>query len=66
MRGSEIPQDCKGFPGGTSGKEPPANAGDVKDAGWIPGLEDPLAEEVAIHSSILLGESPWTEALYSP
>ena len=47
-------------------KNTPANAGAAKDAGWIPGLEDPLAKEVAIHSSILLGESPWTEALYSP
>ena len=26
-----------GFPGGTSSKEPPANAGDVGDAGSIPG-----------------------------
>ena len=25
------------FPGGASGKEPPANAGDAKDAGLIPG-----------------------------
>ena len=29
-----------GFPGGTSGKEknPPANAGDIRDMGSIPGL----------------------------
>ena len=26
-----------GFPGGTSGKEPPANAGDMRDIGLIPG-----------------------------
>ena len=26
-----------GFPSGTSGKEPPANAGDVRDMGLIPG-----------------------------
>ena len=25
------------FPGGTSGKNPPANIGDTGDAGWIPG-----------------------------
>jgi hypothetical protein len=25
------------FPGGTSGKNPPANIGDTVDAGWIPG-----------------------------
>ena len=28
-----------GFPGGASGKEPPANAGDVRDEGSIPELE---------------------------
>ena len=28
-----------GFPGGTSGKEPPANAGDMRDFGLIPGSE---------------------------
>ena len=28
----------KGFPGGTSGKEPTANAGDIREAGSIPGL----------------------------
>ena len=27
-----------GFPGGASGKEPPANAGDIRDVGWIPAL----------------------------
>ena len=27
-----------GFPGGASGKEPPASAGDVRDMGAIPGL----------------------------
>ena len=30
-----------------------ANAGDVKDASSIPGLEDPLEKEMATHSSIL-------------
>ena len=28
----------KGFPGGTSDKEPTANAGDIREAGSIPGL----------------------------
>ena len=37
---------------------PPANAGDIKDAGWIPGLEDPLGKEVATHSSILAWRIP--------
>ena len=27
-----------GFPGGATGKELPANAGDVRDVGWIPRL----------------------------
>ena len=27
-----------GFPGGTSDKEPPANAEDVRDTHWVPGL----------------------------
>ena len=27
----------RGFPGGTSGKETPANAGDIRDVGLIPG-----------------------------
>ena len=29
----------KDFPGGTSGKNLPANAGVIRDAGWIPGSE---------------------------
>ena len=29
--------DCHGFPGGTNGKEH-TNAGDIRDAGSIPGL----------------------------
>ena len=28
-----------GFPGGAGGKEQPANAGDIRDMGLIPGLE---------------------------
>ena len=39
-------------------KNPSANAG---DAGLIPGLGDPLEEEMATHSSILDWEIPWTE-----
>ena len=44
-------------------KNPPANAGDRRDAGWIPGQvgspgqEDPLEKETATHSSIHL-ENP--------
>ena len=39
----------------------PANAGDIRDVGSIPGSEDPLEEEMAIHSSILAWRIPWTE-----
>ena len=39
-------------------KDPAANAGDV---GLIPGWEDPLEKEMAIHSSILARRIPWTE-----
>ena len=31
------------------------------DAGLIPGLEDPLEEEMATHPSILVWKIPWTE-----
>ena len=41
-------------------KNPPADAGDVRDAGLILGLEDPLEEGVATHSSILAWRIPWT------
>ena len=43
-----------GFPGGTVGQNPPAKADDAKDPGSIPGREDPLEKEMAIHSSILV------------
>ena len=37
-------------------KNPPANAGDLRDAGSVSGWEDPLEKGVAIHSSILAWE----------
>ena len=40
-------------------KNMPANAGDERDTGLIPGWEDPLEKEV--HSSILAWKIPWTE-----
>ena len=50
-------------------KNLPANAGYARDAGLIPGWEDSLEEEMAIHSNILawkthglkslVGYSPW-------
>ena len=42
-------------------KNPPANAGDVRDTGLIPGQEDPKEEVMATHSSILAWRIPWTE-----
>ena len=34
-------------------KNLPANAGDIRDTGSIPGSEDPLEKEIATHPSIL-------------
>ena len=42
-------------------KNPPASAGDVRDAVWSLGCEDPLEEGMAAHSSILAWRVPWTE-----
>ena len=42
-------------------KNPPANAGDKRDAGSIPGWESPLEEGMGTHSSILAWRIPWTE-----
>ena len=38
-------------------KNPPANAGDLRDSGW----EDPLEEGMATHCSIYAWRIPWTE-----
>ena len=45
-------------PGGSDGKASAYSAG---DPGLIPGQEDPLEKEIAIHSSILTWRIPWTE-----
>ena len=42
-------------------KNPPANAGNVRHAVQSLGLEDPLEEGMATHSSILAWRIPWTE-----
>ena len=39
----------------------PANAGDIREVVLSLGPEDPLEEEMAIHSSILAWRIPWTE-----
>ena len=45
-------------------KNPPANAGDTGDTGWIfLSWEDSLEEEMATHSSILATKITWTEDL---
>ena len=42
-------------------KNMPANTGDIRDVGSIPGQEDPLEKGMATHSSILAWRIPWTE-----
>ena len=42
-------------------KNLPANAGDLRDAGSIPGSEDPREEGKTTHSDILAWRVPWTE-----
>ena len=42
-------------------KNPPANAGDIRDVDLIPGWEGPLEEGMATLSRILAGRIPWTE-----
>jgi len=47
-----------GFSGGASGKEPTCQC---RRHRFNPDQEDPLEEEMAIHSSILVWRIPWTE-----
>ena len=50
-------------------KNQPANAGDIKDADWIPGSlhqDDFLEEGMVTHSSILAWKTPWTEEPHGP
>ena len=42
-------------------KNLPANAEDERETGLALGLEDPLEEGMATHSSILAWRIPWTE-----
>ena len=41
-------------------KNPPANAGDVRDTVLTPGSGRPL-EDMATHSSVLAWRMPWTD-----
>ena len=42
-------------------KNSPDNARSIRDVGLIPGLKDLLEKEMAIYSSSLAWEIPWTE-----
>ena len=42
-------------------KNLPANAGNIRDMGSIPGSGRSLEKEMAAHSSILAWKIPWTE-----
>ena len=42
-------------------KNLPASAGNIREAGSIPGSEDPLEKGTATHSSIPVWRIPWTE-----
>ena len=42
-------------------KNPPTNAGDIKDTGSIPGSEDLLEQGMATQSSILAWRTPCSE-----
>ena len=42
-------------------KNPPANAGNIRNVGSIPGLGRSPEEGMATHSSILAWRIPWTE-----
>ena len=57
----------QGLPRWCSDKES-ANAEDTRDMGrvWALGREDPLEKEMAIYSSVLAWEIPWTEWLWWP
>ena len=50
-----------GFPAGAVVKNPPANAGDSRDVGSVPGLGRSPEKEIATHSSIFAWKIPWTE-----
>ena len=42
-------------------KNLPANVGNIRDLGSIPGREDPVEKEMETHSGILAWRIPWTE-----
>jgi len=54
-------KELQGFRGGTSGKEPACQTGDIE--AWVRhlGWEDPLEKEMATYSSIPAWRIPWRE-----
>ena len=57
----DVSESCFNFPGGSVVKNQSANAGDVGNAGSIPGVRKILEKGMATHSSILAWRIPWTE-----
>ena len=51
----------RGFQVAPEVKNPPANAGDMRDMGSLPGLGRSLEEGMATYFSILSWRIPWTE-----
>ena len=49
------------IPGYSVVKDTPANVGDTRDMGSIPGQEDPLEKKMATQSSIFAWKIPWRE-----
>ena len=58
---NDLAAAAASFPGGTRDKEPACQCRRQKTQVWSLGWEDPLEEETATHSSILVWEIPWTE-----
>ena len=50
-----------GFPSGSAVKNPPAMQEPQETWFWFLGVEDPLEQGMATHSSILTWRIPWTE-----
>ena len=50
-----------GFPGALMVNNPLVNAGDIEDAGSIPGWGGSLEKGMATPSSVLAWRIPWTE-----
>ena len=57
----ESDKGFSGLPWWFSGEETACNAGEIRDAGLIPGLGRPPWEENGNHSSIIAWEIPWKE-----